>query len=124
MDVAEKNSAAGPNSREHFGELTNAHNVPRSVIPFLSELTLEPKVDQIVLFGSRAVGDHDARADVDVAVVGPLTRLEFSALRLRSHYARTLYWISVVHYQQMPVALGKRVREQGVVLYERKKGTG
>ena len=100
------------------------HNLPKSVLSFLHTLAQHPNINRIVLFGSRAIGDHDQRADVDVAISAPtLKRGEFARLREAAYEARTLYWITLVHLELTPKALRQRIMTQGVTLYEREKTT-
>jgi len=83
--------------------MQNIQNLPSSVVCFLRVLASVPSVNRIVLFGSRAIGDNDSGADVDVAVSAPtLTRMQFSRLRVAAYEARTLYWISLVHFEETP----------------------
>jgi predicted nucleotidyltransferase len=101
-------------------ELQDHRGLPDSVRKFLLALSTEPSIEKIVLFGSRAVGDHDATSDVDVAIHAPrLTIPQFGRLRARAAYARTLYWVTLVHFERTPVMLRQRILEQGVILFER-----
>lgn len=97
-------------------------SIPASAQAFIRRLTQDPRIVRLVLFGSRAVGDHDSRADIDLALSAPeLTRREFVRLRREAFEARSLYWISLVHLEQTPHDLRVRIAEQGVTLYERKE---
>ncbi|MBM4050336.1 MAG: nucleotidyltransferase domain-containing protein [Planctomycetes bacterium] len=99
----------------------NLDRVPLSARPFVARLAEFPPVEQIVLFGSRAVGDNDSRADIDLAVSAPsLDRWQFARLRVQAFEARTLHWISLVHLEETPGPLRERIYRQGKVLYERK----
>jgi predicted nucleotidyltransferase len=87
---------------------------------FLSRVAAHEAVDSIILFGSRAVGDHDERSDIDVAVsAASITRLDWARIKEAAEAARSLYWISLVHLENNPPALQKRIRETGVELYVR-----
>ena len=102
--------------------MEHTQNIPESVIRFLRFLTVSTAIDRIVLFGSRAFGDNDPRADVDIAVSAPtLNRLRFARFRVAAYEARTLYWVSLVHLEETPEVLRKRIEEQGVILYDRQK---
>lgn len=101
------------------------NNLPQSVINFIFRLLKTPSVGRIILFGSRAVGDNEERADVDLAISAPmLTRIEFSVLRIAAFEAKSLYWISLVHMETTPIRLRERIINQGVMLYERKEASG
>lgn len=98
------------------------HNIPESAANAISILIDCPEIETIVLFGSRAIGDHHAKSDVDIAVSGPrLSRLDLTTLRDRIASAPTLFQIAVSHLDRMPELLRMRVIETGVVIYERAK---
>jgi predicted nucleotidyltransferase len=79
-----------------------------------------PEIERLILFGSRAAGDADPRADVDLALSAPrLTRPQFARLRVDAYEAPTLYWISLVHLEATPERLRERIEIQGIVIYER-----
>jgi uncharacterized protein len=95
-------------------------DLPESVARFLASITADSRIDRISIFGSRAVGDNDVRADCDVAIYAPaLTRAQFASLRVAASEARTLYWISLVHFDRTPGVLQQRILGQGVTIYER-----
>ena len=93
-------------------------NIPESVAVFLKELATRPTVEALILFGSRAAGDHAERSDVDVAVVGPrISRPEWAQICDAAYCARSLYWISLVHFDRIPALLRSRVISTGVTVY-------
>lgn len=95
-------------------------NIPESAWRFLMRLTRTQSIDSLILFGSRAFGDHDDRSDVDVAVCGEsITRLELARMKDAASVADSLYWISLVHLERNPPALRKRITETGVSIYVR-----
>lgn len=100
-------------------------NIPDSAWKFLAELSRNELVDGLILFGSRAVGDHEERSDVDVAVCGAnITRLQWARFKDAAHVAPTLYWISLVHFDRNPMALKQQITETGVSVYVRAKTSG
>jgi len=95
-------------------------NTPLSVKKVIKELVELYPIDKLVLFGSRAVGDYESRSDFDIAVFSrSLCRKKFSRLRLDAAESRTLYWVSLVHFESNPPALQQRILEQGITIYER-----
>jgi uncharacterized protein len=90
------------------------------------QLLLEVReVQRVVLFGSRAVGDHDERSDFDIAVSAPdLAPDRWSQLRDSVAHARTLYRLSVTLLESMPERLRDSVLSQGITLYERSETQG
>lgn len=105
--------------------MSNVLDLPKSVVRFLTAVAADPRIDRISIFGSRAVGDNAARADCDVAVHAPtLTRAQFARLRVAASNTRTLYWISLVHFDRTPAVLQQRILGQGVTIYERAQSAG
>ena len=99
-------------------------NIPRSARDLIRWLSSLPEIERIILFGSRAVGDNDPRADIDLALSAPsLNRWQFARLRVRAFECRSLYWISLVHLEETPDTLRERIHQQGVILYEQAKAT-
>jgi predicted nucleotidyltransferase len=45
-------------------------NIPESVWTHLEKLAEHPRIEKMILFGSRAFGDHEERSDVDIAISG------------------------------------------------------
>ena len=100
--------------------IVNINNIPESVKPFLTQIAAVKEVEALVLFGSRAVGDHDARSDVDIAVVGRnISKLQWAKLVAESAKAHTLYRLSLTHFDSNPSKLQRRITETGVVIYVR-----
>lgn len=94
--------------------------IPPSIRLVLSLIERVPEVEQIILFGSRAVGDHDERSDFDIAISAPgLSKLDLARLRHEVAHAETLYKISVTPLETMPKKLATRVLSQGIIIYER-----
>jgi len=97
-------------------------NIPASARQFLAQISSNDAIESLILFGSRAIGDHDERSDVDIAVCGQtISRLEWARLRAAAYKANTLYWVSLVHYERNPPSLRARIRETGVEIYVRTK---
>lgn len=95
-------------------------NIPESAHRFLADIVANSSIRSLILFGSRAFGDHEARSDIDVAVCGSnITRLEWAKLRDAAYSANTLYWISLVHFDRNPTALRQRILKTGIVIYDR-----
>jgi predicted nucleotidyltransferase len=96
--------------------------LPESVRTTLQLLIFVPEVHSIILFGSRAVGDHNDKSDFDLAISAPsLTKNKFSMLRDAISHSRTLYKISLSLLDKMPEKLRERVTSQGYTIYERKE---
>ncbi|MEM8486192.1 MAG: nucleotidyltransferase domain-containing protein [Bacteroidota bacterium] len=91
------------------------------VINDITERLIEtPEIERVVLFGSRARADHDPRSDIDLAIECPsASRDLWQRIRDMVEATRTLLFIDVVRLDTAPAALKAKVREEGVVLYER-----
>ena len=72
----------------------------------------------MILFGSRAFGDHDERSDIDLAVCGRLiTREDWTEIRESAYNANSLYWINLVHFDRNPPKLQERILTTGIKIY-------
>lgn len=110
---------AGETSPMEFS-VNDGLKLPESVLRFLTAIAADPRIERIDIFGSRAVGDNDERADCDVALHAPeLTRTQFARLRVDASETRSLYWISLVHFDRTPEELQRRIVNQGITIYER-----
>jgi predicted nucleotidyltransferase len=97
-------------------------NIPNTARVFLAALSEHPAITSMVLFGSRAYGDHDDRSDVDIAICGPgITRGEWAKIKDAAYHARSLYWITVVHFDSNPGKLQERIIQTGIEIYVQKK---
>jgi hypothetical protein len=100
--------------------LVDHPNLPPSVLGFLCELAGNAAVEELILFGSRAFGDHDDRSDADIAVRGSLiTPLAWARIKDAASNSRSLFWISLVHFDRNPSQLQLKILETGVRIYVR-----
>jgi len=96
-------------------------NVPVSASIVIEAIAAHPDVEAVILFGSRARGDHDERSDIDIAIRAPrMTRYGWAHLRDRTAMARSLFWISLVHFDRNPPALVARILQTGTLIYAKK----
>jgi predicted nucleotidyltransferase len=96
-------------------------NIPESVRAFLKILEAHPRVEEIILFGSRAIGDHRERSDVDLAIRGSLLSPEdWTVLKGEASNAESLYWISLVDFDRSPSPIQSRIRTLGKTIYGKK----
>jgi len=79
-------------------------------------------VHRVILFGSRARGDHQERSDIDLAVDAPdMDVVTWDKLCLSiTHNSKTLLPIDLIWLQQAPAGLAMRIHDEGVVVFERK----
>ena len=91
--------------------------------PIINSLTKEistfPSVEKIILYGSRARGDHEERSDIDLAVVCPsATEEEWLKIWQRGNEADTLYFVDLVQFEKADKPLQESIIREGKVLYE------
>jgi predicted nucleotidyltransferase len=75
-------------------------------------------VERIILFGSRARGDHDERSDIDLAIACPgASPEEWTAIWNIADEAPTLLKVDLVRLEHVDDALQQEIEREGVVLY-------
>ncbi len=85
-----------------------------------ARLAATPEVERVILYGSRARGDHDPRSDIDLAVACPgASRDTWRSIREKIEQTRTLLLVDLVRLDTAPASLLAKVNEEGIVLYER-----
>ena len=89
--------------------------IPDSVRLLVARLAAAPGVRRVVLFGSRARGDHRARSDVDLALDAPgLPRPDWLRLWADAQEAETLYGVDLLRLGEVPDRLRQRIEAEGV----------
>ena len=89
--------------------------LPSSVRPLVARLAATPGVRRVLLFGSRARGDHAPRADVDLALDAPdLAPADWHRLCADADDADTLYRVDLVRLDAAPPALRARINAEGL----------
>lgn len=76
-------------------------------------------VNKIILFGSRAIGDHTRKSDIDLAFVAPnMTKNEWTELTLAlEEELDTLLFLDLIKYEDAPEDLKDEIMKRGKVLY-------
>jgi uncharacterized protein len=93
---------------------------PPTVRAALEPVFSDERVRKIILFGSRAIGDHDERSDFDLAISAPtIDRRGLVGFWDHIETSSTLFCISISLLENMPNALRDRVLSTGVIVYER-----
>ncbi len=84
------------------------------------ELSQFPSVESVILYGSRARGDHRERSDIDLAVVCPdASSRDWLNMTNVIDEAPTLLKIDLVLYWEMQDEFRNEINREGIVLYER-----
>ena len=89
---------------------------------FFQQISRLPFVDKIVLFGSRARGDHHDRSDIDLAVFcDQASDEEWQQVLdyLREDRIDTLLKVDCVRFERSNAALKEHIMIEGKVLYEK-----
>lgn len=91
-----------------------------SVLEQIKEISLQYKVDKIVLFGSRARGDHSSVSDYDIAIFeNHLSALDKARLRDDVDEIETLKKIDIIFVQEnFTDELMESIKRDGVIIYE------
>lgn len=87
---------------------------------FFRQIASLPFVDRVVLFGSRARGDHHDRSDIDLAVFcDGASADDWREVRncLREGSIDTLLNVDCVRFDDTTPALKERILAEGKVLY-------
>ncbi len=89
-------------------------------------LSSYPAVERIVLFGSRARGDHRPTSDIDLALFGPaLTAADLTTLRARIDETTIPQWVDLVWADGVAEsALLQAIEADGVQWWRRPEGDG
>ena len=99
-----------------------AGNLDKKLIKSIQRIGQNYDIEKIVLFGSRARGDHKSTSDIDLAVF-PKTGFNREG-RITSDFdeLETLLKIDVVLInEQIDLKLLENIRREGICLYERTK---
>lgn len=102
--------------------LENISPLSEEIISFLSEITLNEKIERIIVFGSRAFGDYETYSDLDLAIDAP-TMEKHEWLKLKEYVTydlRTVLRISLVNYSTNPVKLKESINQTGKIIYVRR----
>lgn len=99
-----------------------ASDLDKGLIQDIQEIGQQYAIEKIVLFGSRARGDHKPASDIDLAI---FLLPEFNSIGLiTSEFddLNTLLKIDTVFInEQIDPKLLENIKKEGVILYERAK---
>lgn len=76
-------------------------------------------IHKIIIFGSRAIGDHMQKSDIDLAFVAPnMTKEEWTELTFAlEEELDTLLLLDLIKYEDAPEDLKDKIMKNGKVLY-------
>ena len=83
------------------------------------EISTFPSVEKVILYGSRARGDHGRFSDIDLAVVGVKDDREWIHLSQKADVENcpTLLKIDLVQFEKADKPLQESIMREGKVLY-------
>lgn len=90
------------------------------VLMKIKEIASKYKVERVVLFGSRARGDHSETSDYDIAIFGKsLSLVDKTLLREDVEEIHTLKKIDIVFVNKdLNDKFMENIKNEGVVIYE------
>lgn len=89
-----------------------------ALLNLLEKFLRYQKIDAIILFGSRAMGNFKPTSDVDLCVKGPLSENEFSSLKTSLSEISLPYTIDLLYYETIKEkALIEHIDRFGKKLY-------
>lgn len=92
-------------------------HLPQRVLREISEFAKKDSVDKVVLFGSRAKGEHSERSDVDLAVYGGNFDAFYFDIKEEIH---SLLSFDIVEADdRMSEELRAEIEKDGVTIYEK-----
>lgn len=93
------------------------YNIPDAVLREISSYARIHGIQKVILFGSRARGDHTKRSDIDIAISGGDAASFYWDIKEKSH---TLLTFDVVEMDKgISEELQKEIERDGVVIYEK-----
>ncbi len=95
------------------------NSLPDSVQKVIKSLIEQVGPQKIILFGSRARGDHRENSDFDIAVMGRKNseREWNEALTMIEETPITLHPIDIVEFEKLSDEYQSNIREEGKILY-------
>ena len=109
--------------RPAYGAFRHPKDFPQEIDPvaaYVDVLKTSPHVVRLILFGSRAIGDHYPRSDVDMAVMlDTEDRAAWHEVLDSAERAETLISIDLVRYADASGAFRDAIDRHGKVVYER-----
>ncbi|MCH1624284.1 nucleotidyltransferase domain-containing protein [Ferdinandcohnia quinoae] len=95
--------------------------IPKKVLEQLQHIgQTYKKIDEIILFGSRAYGDYSDRSDIDLAIVAPdIPAKEWLELVFElEEDLYTLLLLDIVKFDEASDSLKTEILKSGKVLYK------
>lgn len=95
-------------------------DIPPIVNSLVEQLSALPKVQKVILFGSRARGDNFPRSDIDLAVeTSHADYREWSAIEEIIEETPSLLEFDLIRLDKAPDYLKEEILREGITLYAR-----
>ncbi|HEY8271663.1 MAG TPA: nucleotidyltransferase domain-containing protein [Pseudobdellovibrionaceae bacterium] len=96
----------------------NFTQLPNSIKDLIQYAIEKVHPEQVVLFGSRARGDHREKSDFDIAMKGSIAPEAWTQLQVElDEKALSLYSVDLVLYQDLGEDYRKNIQVEGKVIY-------
>ncbi len=94
---------------------------PRVLESLVGAISWNPRVERAVIYGSRGRGQPKYWSDIDVAIYGDLTSIDYLILGAAVEAAPIVYPIDFVFYHSRYTtdALRRAIDRDGIVIYDR-----
>lgn len=98
-------------------DIINTSGIKKKVLEEIRNLAADYNIKKVILFGSRARGDHHERSDIDLAVYGGNTN-DF-ALAVDEETSTLLMYDIVDLSLPVQQELKDKIHQEGIVIYEK-----
>ena len=98
-------------------ELFDKTGIKPVVIEEIKEIAKKYDIEKVIMFGSRARGDHYKKSDIDLAISGG-NKTEF-ALEVDETTSTLLEYDFVDLDRKIQLKLRASIEEEGIVIYEK-----
>jgi len=96
----------------------NFTQLPDTIQNFVQYVVKKVHPEQVILFGSRARGDHRENSDFDMAVKGSVDAGAWTQLQVElDERAVSLYPVDLVLYKDLGEDYKKNIQAEGKVIY-------
>ncbi len=93
------------------------YNIPDRVLNEITTYAKQSDINKIILFGSRARGDHSERSDIDIAVTGGDFDTFYWNVREKVH---SLLTFDIINLDKTITAeLQTEIEKDGITIYEK-----
>ena len=95
----------------------NKVHIKKEVLDSIINIGTECGIEKIILFGSRARGDHKEKSDIDIAAVGSMC--EKFALEIDEKCPTLLKFDIVDMNKPVSEELKDSIEKEGIIIYEK-----